>query len=345
MQSLSYDQEFHSSGLQTLTSLKHSLRTTINHRRHTIEQLRELKKEVEESYDKSKKATIGGTVATVTGSALSIAGVTTGFFTFGAGFIVAGVGAAIAAAGSATIGGAQLGYHYVSNKVLNDVQQAVEKDRANATDTEQNGNRFNSILENLARKHRISKETVYVQIKYYYNYRSLANNTAGLIYSIGQHCVALGGAASRLGGGATSVRSVVTAAQAAAAGTRLTVAGLKTISGILTIGGVALNVIFIPMEVYTMAQASKEVHKYRTTGESGSEAAKKIQNIIRALEDNLREMRSVLTELESIPPEEKRPASVNRNREVQHNTRIQVLFLIFCCCRKFNDEERNSLLN
>ena len=98
-------------------------------RKQTLETLDDLKKDIEESYVKSRKAKIAGTVATVTGSTLAIIGFGLSFVSFGATLGLAIPAAAAAAAGGVTIAGSEIGYQVVSKIKQKIAQEACDKDK------------------------------------------------------------------------------------------------------------------------------------------------------------------------------------------------------------------------
>ena len=75
-----------------------------------------MKQEVEDSYDKSRKARIGGTVATTTRSTLVLIGFGLSFVTLGASLGSTIAGSVLAAAGGITLAGAEVGYEAVSKE-------------------------------------------------------------------------------------------------------------------------------------------------------------------------------------------------------------------------------------
>ena len=116
-----------------LRRLKRELQKTLEIRQQDTEvELQALKKEIEESYDKSRKAKIGGTVATITGSALGIVGFGLAFVTFGASLPLLVVGGVVGAAGGATIAGADIGYAVVSHRRMKRVMDVCHNEEANA---------------------------------------------------------------------------------------------------------------------------------------------------------------------------------------------------------------------
>lgn len=266
-----------------------ALKEGISCRKFTIKLLKELKGKVEESYDKHKKATIGGTVATVTGSALGVAGFISGFFTFGAGFGLVIAGGALAAAGGVTIAGSQIGYHIVSSTTGKNAQMAMDNDTKAAAAIEEYGAKLDKQLESLARKYKTTKDGVFMHLKHYIRHGTLPKNFFMIGYNTGK------GTDVVLDSAKTAARAI-SLGRTAVTGTRLTATGLKTVAGVFRVGSVALDVIFIPIDLGVMFKAAHDVHKYKNTGESNSDVAIKIGQMIDQLEKNQKLMEKFLEE-------------------------------------------------
>uniref|UniRef100_A0A1X7U9N5 Uncharacterized protein n=1 Tax=Amphimedon queenslandica TaxID=400682 RepID=A0A1X7U9N5_AMPQE len=285
------DNEFYEA-VQSTKDLRDALKEGISQRKDTIKKLRDLRTEVKESYDKHKKAIIGGTVATVTGSALGIAGFVSGFFTFGVGFGLAIAGGALAAAGGTTIAGSQIGYHVISGSKCKDAQKAIEEDTGMAAKIEKYGAELDKHLKSLSKKHNTSEEGMMNQVKHYISYGKLPKYVGAFTYNAGKFTE------FTVDGIKTAVRAA-TAGRAAVTGARLTANGLRTAAGILRVGSVALDVIFIPIDLGMMLKAAYDVHEYKKTGASNSNAAQQITEWIIELKKNLKQMEAFLKECET----------------------------------------------
>lgn len=293
--SLSEDKEFYEASL-TNDDMRQALNDAIVRRKQTIRTLEKLKKEVEESYDKSRKAQIGGTVATVTGSALGITGFGLGFFTFGLGFGLCAVGGVLGAAGGATIAGSQIGYYVVSSTTYKNAQSASEDDIKEASKIEKCGKKLDAQLKSLAKRHGTTKEGIMTHLQYFKKHGKLIKNIGTFTYNIGRGADVIGDTFRITQKAITAVRA---GTSAATAGTRLTRAGLRTVSGVLRVGGVVLDVVFIPIDIGVMIKSSYDVHKYKTTGESNSNVARDIGDLIIVLTENLKQMEACKQELET----------------------------------------------
>ena len=113
----------------TLSNLNEAIVNLLGSRETTIRSLKWLKHEVEESYDKSRKARIAGTTGTIVGSVLAITGFGLSFVTFGASLGLTIAGSILAASGGLTIAGADIGYQVVSHQDLKQAQKALDFDR------------------------------------------------------------------------------------------------------------------------------------------------------------------------------------------------------------------------
>ena len=158
------DPEF-DDAIKVANDLKQSLRDSLSCRRTTLANLRLMKQEVEESYDISRKARIGGAVAITTGLALTVIGFGLTFVTFGASLGFTYAGCTMAAAGAATMGGGEVGYYAVSLNTLKQAEYACNVDREMMKKVENNGKKFTHHIESLAKKHNTSSEGIYDFIK------------------------------------------------------------------------------------------------------------------------------------------------------------------------------------
>lgn len=131
----------------------------------TLKNLRSFKEDIEMSYDKSRKARIGGTVATVSGSIISIVGFALAPVTFGASLGLSITGGVIAAAGGMTITGAEIGYHVVSKVKLEDATKAYANDLEKMEGLKELGENFEKCVCSLAEKYNTTKERIYELLK------------------------------------------------------------------------------------------------------------------------------------------------------------------------------------
>ena len=147
--------------IQIGKEFKSSIESCLAVRDITLENLRKLKHNTEESYDKSRKARIGGTVATITGATLGIVGFGLSFVTFGASLGLMVAGGIIAGAGGVTIGGAEIGNFAVSKSNLKSAQAACDTDREAMEKAKHLHDRLASCIESLQTKHpRFSEERI-----------------------------------------------------------------------------------------------------------------------------------------------------------------------------------------
>jgi hypothetical protein len=112
----------------TLREIEELLVKLLGVREVTLRNLRDLKFDIEDSYDKSRKAKIGGTVGSITGSILNIVGFSLIPVTFGTSLGLNIAGAVIGAAGGITVAGAEIGYQVVSKGKRDDANIAIAND-------------------------------------------------------------------------------------------------------------------------------------------------------------------------------------------------------------------------
>ena len=136
-----------------LQNLLCAISRAIGHREESLTELKQLKKEIEESYDKSRKARIAGAVASVCGSGLAILGFGLSFVTLGASLGIAIPGTLLASAGGVTFAGADIGYFIQSSKNLKKAQRACNADREMINRVQQLHAILNDNVEALARRH------------------------------------------------------------------------------------------------------------------------------------------------------------------------------------------------
>ena len=278
------DPEF-DDALKAVTDLKQSLKDSLSYRETTLDNLRKMKKEVEDNYDKSRQVLVGGTAATTTGSVLSIIGFGLSFVTAGASLSLTVAGGILAATGGAAVAGAELVYYIVSNNTLKNAQTACNVDREKMEKVEANGRKFSNHIESLAAKHNTSSGHIYEIIR-----------DVGLKVGKGLYCgyKLFDGVADA---GRVAYRAVTVGK--AALGARTTLSGLKSVAGIARAAFVALDVVFIPIDLAVMMKSAYDVHKYKTGQGSNSAVANEIGKLISDLEEHEQKMKENLEELES----------------------------------------------
>ena len=224
---------------------------------------------MEESYDKSRKARIGGTVGTVVGSGLAIAGFGLSFFTFGTSLALTAAGTVLSAAGGVTIAGSDIGYLVVSQTDLKRAQELLDVDR-----------------EMMERAKKLDSELAKQLDSLESEYPSLRREN---ILAMLLHCRAIPKAmwcSYKVIDGAFDIGKLATTfTSIGKAGAKTTVwAGLGTARRVVGIVGVVFDAAFIPVDIAVMIKSSMDVHNYKTTGESNSDAANKIGELITKLE-------------------------------------------------------------
>ena len=253
--------------VKTFEELTKTLEKLIGVREATLLTLHELKSEIEESYLKSRKARVAGTVATVSGSALNLVGFGLAFVTFGAslGFLIPG--GILATAGGVTLAGAEIGYYVVSKSMLEAAEKACESDRKLMLELKSLGDKFEELLSSLTEKYK-TKESLIERI--------LVGKTA--VTGFIKLCKFIDGFYDVL----RTVKSAVVAARLGA-GARTVWAGLSTTTRALGIIGAVCDVVFIPVDIAVMVKSSYDIHMHKQ-GKSNSTRAKSVQETIDELQ-------------------------------------------------------------
>lgn len=276
--------------VQIGNELKSSIEACLAIRDITLENLRKLKHNTEESYDKSRKARIAGTVGTITGATIGVVGFGLSFVTFGASLGLTVAGGILAGAGGVTIGGAEIGNFAVSKTHLKNAQAACDTDREAMEKAKHLHDRLTSCIESLQTRHpKFSEERI----------RAIVIN----MVKYGKSGVKGAYGAYQLIDAAWDVgRNIYTAAEIAKAGVQVSArtawASLSTAGRVVSGVTVAFDLIFIPIDLAVLIKSAYDVHKYNGgKGTSNSAAAKKIGELIENLEQHQAELEKIQEEL------------------------------------------------
>ena len=207
--------------------------------------------------------------------ALAIAGFGLSFFTFGASLGLLIPGAVIAGAGGVTIAGAELGYLAVSQTKLQDAKNACKADRQLMIEVKELGDKFFKQIDFLAEKHNSTWEKMIAFVNYSWNSKSGVRALYGGYKSIDAIFEA----------GKATITAVKAARVAAVAG-RTVWSTLSTTGRVIGAAGAIFDFLFIPVDLAVMVKSAYDVHKYKTEGESNSNVAKEIGELIKALDNN-----------------------------------------------------------
>ncbi len=232
----------------------------LSNRDLTITTLKELKREVEESYDKSRKAKIAGSATAITGSVIAIIGFGLIPVTFGGSLALSVAGSVIAGAGGITSGGAAIGYGVAAKRRLDAAQKACDKDRQGM----EKASELASQLEVLLAK--TNKSSAYLRQAVFGIVKAGAGGVKIAVY------------------GGRGLKTVVSVARGV-----VPVAGRA--AGIV---GAVFNAVLIPIDLAVMIKAANDVHKFKKGGKSNSNAAEKIQKLIDNLEENKAEIKKLM---------------------------------------------------
>lgn len=272
----------------------HSLKEMIddylqNAKPQAVAELTDLKEAIEKSYDDSRKARIAGTTATVTGSVIAITGFGLSFVTLGASLGLTVVGAVLAAAGGVTISGAEIGYLAVSRKKLKKTEKACQENNKKMQEIQERGEKYSDLIESLHKRHpTFTMENIFHLLRQAWNYTGPTFKTLYNGYKLIDGVIDVGRNAITV---TTFARAGARAGSGAGAGVRVgartVYSGLGTFGRVFSVGSVALDVLFIPIDITVLIKSAYDVHKYKNGyGKSNSAAAKNIGSILRKMEEN-----------------------------------------------------------
>ena len=235
----------------------------------TLKLLQQLKKDIEESYNKSRWAKIGGTVGTITGAGTSIVGLVLLPFTFGTSLTLTIAGGILAATGGTTITGAEIGYYAVSKQKINAANEAYKVDKEMMNELNELGEKYQGLLQALAERHDMTTTKVL----------EIANVGRAIGFGMYRSYKLVDGVAD-------AAKATKTAVVAVRAGTRTLWSGLSTTLRVVSVGAVVLDAVFIPVDVAVLTKAAYDVHQYNSKGVSNSTRAQEIQEMIERLEEH-----------------------------------------------------------
>ena len=255
-----------------------------------VAELTELKRAIEKSYNDSRKARIAGTTATVTGSVIAIAGFGLSFVTLGASLGLTVAGAVLAAAGGVTIGGAEIGYLAVSRKKLKETEKACQESNEMMEEIKKRGKKYEDLIKSLSMRHpTFTEENVFHLLRQAWNFTGPTLKTFYNGYKL------IDGAADV---GRTAITATNSVRAGVQAGARTVYFGLGIFGRAFSIGSVAFDVLFIPVDIAVLVKSAYDVHKYKNgDGKSNSAAAKNIGSVLEKMEENkgnLKEFRDQL---------------------------------------------------
>ena len=220
--------------------------------------LKTLQKKIEVSYDKSRKAKIGGCVTAIGGSVVSVAGFFLAPVTLGASLGLSVGGGIIALAGVTTVAGADIGYTAVSTKKWRKINKECEKDTELIILLQESSEKFNHLAEILRERYGTSVESMFDLL--------CCDNPSRVVDGVVH--------AMRIAKTATSTtRTILT-------GTRTAWSGLRPAIRVFGVATVVVDLIFIPIDALVLIKSAYDVYKYNKKGKSNSNAAERVQMLI-----------------------------------------------------------------
>ena len=243
-----------------------------------VAELTALKEAIEKSYNDSRKARIAGTTATVTGSVIAIAGFGLSFVTLGASLGLTVAGAVLAAAGGVTIGGAEIGYLAVSRKKLKETEKACQESNEKMEEIKKRGKKYEELIKSLSTRHpTFTEENIFHLLRQAWDFTGPTLKTFYNGYKL------IDGAADV---GRTAITATNSVRAGVQAGARTVYFGLGIFGRAFSIGSVAFDVLFIPVDIAVLVKSAHDVHKYKKYGKSNSSAAKNIGSVLEKMQKN-----------------------------------------------------------
>ena len=193
--------------------------------------------------------------------------------TFGASLGLLIPGATIAGTGGVALAGARIGYLAISQTKLKDANNACKADRELMRKVKELGEKCFNKLDFLAKKHNSTWEKMFVFIRHHWSSKSGFRATHGGYKTVD----AISGVAAVAGHTVWST--------------------LSTVGQVVCVGGTIFDAALIPVDLVVMFKSAYDIHQYKTKGESNSNVAKDIGQVITDLENNRDELQKFFDEL------------------------------------------------
>ncbi|XP_068673298.1 apolipoprotein L6-like [Montipora foliosa] len=236
-------------------ALKSMISDWIPKRKATVHALRVLAGKLLKHHHNICKAKVAGSSSTIVGGLVGGVGFGLSFVTGGASLLVAaGMGAALAATGRAVNAGSSLTQFFIEKDTLNTAQKLINEDRHASEAIEKLRKEFEG---------EVRKNIKYNVLKTGAGTVSILKTCAEVGYKVGARAAAKGGEA-------------------------LLFRGLSKVGKIVHIGGFALSVAKLPLDIHTLVTNSKEIHAARR-GIPGNEPekVKQLQKLADELETEI----------------------------------------------------------
>lgn len=264
-----------------------------------IKLLQRIQVDIDESYDKSRKAKVAGSVVSILGAGVSILGFALIPVTLGGSIVLAVGGGAAAAAGGLTTAGADIGYYVVSKTKMKDVDHLLKVDEEEREKLRECGEEYERLIKVFSDT---APENLRTQLKNFFKRNGEAPkiviaSSRGVYYSFKIVDVGIDGF--------KAARTAIATAKAIKTGTGATWAVLRTGVTAMKLFGVAFDIASIPIDGLVLAKALYDIYKYRTrdpeTNEprSNSNRANKVKEYIKVLQENEKEVKEELACLRS----------------------------------------------
>lgn len=282
-QQLLKDEDFHHVVTNVIPELDKQIDEFKPRRKHVLEQLKDNKEAIEVSYDRRTKAKVAGASAAAAGSTIAIVGFGLSFVTFGASLGLTIAGGVIAGVGAVTMGGADFIDFIVAQVIKSGAKKAIQHDREISEKIRVSAMDISERIDKLALRYpQLDKGKIWEAAV------SVSKAvTAGKILYDGYRAIDTAFDIGRLAFKAGRFATVGTASA------QIAFAGLNTVAGGLSIAGCVFDVIAIPFDIIVIIKGAYDIHKYRTGRGSNSRAAKRIGEMIKALENHYTEVMKI----------------------------------------------------
>jgi uncharacterized protein YigA (DUF484 family) len=167
----------------------------------------------------------------------------------------------------------------VSRKKLKETEKACQENNEKMEEMKKYGEKYAELIKSLSRRHpTFTEENIFHLLRQAWNITGPTLRTFYNSYKL-------------IDGVADVGRTIITATNSVRAGVqagaRTVYFGLGVFGRAFSIGSVAFDVLFIPVDIAVLVKSAYDVHKYKNGyGKSNSAAAKNIRSILEKMEEN-----------------------------------------------------------
>ena len=226
-----------------------------NARLKTLQELEKLLEKIRYHNRNTSIGVVSGSAAAIAGTVVGGVGFGLAFVTFGTSLILCAVGGAISGAGSLVAVGSKATEFFLNKNFYKEVQAAVEKDRKAAVKLFASFGFGESESSQVVQTGSVSD--LHLQGDHFKNGRKALGGLKSLIYDPIKTAEKLKGAKNVASMGKCITNGVDAAVDASATAFKC----LSTVGKVLHIGGFAVSVIFLPVDIHVLVTESIKIHK------------------------------------------------------------------------------------